>query len=200
MFAPNVNSFKRQVPGTGMAFFEVCARHYQLIRRRVLFVAHGLGYWAPTRASWAIDNRTVALRVLPGGPKGTRLETRIGGADANPYYNCAASIASGLYGIRHKLELPPPVTGTDIAEAGDEGAVCHLVRLQTNALTHSPTAAWYRIAPAVQPVRGRQEDALVANRQGALWRGVCRPLLGDAPLGVEAFPEGCDYVGARPIL
>lgn len=35
--------------------------------------------------------------------KSTRLETRIAGADANPYLSIAASIAAGLYGIRHKL-------------------------------------------------------------------------------------------------
>ena len=35
--------------------------------------------------------------------KSTRLETRIPGADANTYFSIAGSIASGLYGIRHKL-------------------------------------------------------------------------------------------------
>jgi glutamine synthetase len=34
-----------------------------------------------------------------------RLETRVPGADANPYLSLAASLASGLYGIENKLLL-----------------------------------------------------------------------------------------------
>jgi glutamine synthetase len=71
------------------------------------------GYWAPTRATWGIDNRTVAFRVIPGTPKSTRLETRVPGSDVNPYLAIAAGLASGLYGIENKLELKQkPVTGS----------------------------------------------------------------------------------------
>lgn len=83
-FAPTVNSYKRLVEGA----------------------------WAPTRINWGADNRTVALRVIPGSAKSTRLETRVPGSDVNPYIAVAAALASGLYGIKHKLELPrPAVTG-----------------------------------------------------------------------------------------
>ena len=75
-FAPTVNSYKRLVEGM----------------------------WAPTRMTWGIDNRTAAFRVIPGSPKSTRLETRVGGSDINPYLAVAAAIASGLYGIEQKLE------------------------------------------------------------------------------------------------
>lgn len=82
MFAPTVNSYKRLVEGA----------------------------WAPTTLTWAVDNRTVALRAITGGSKSSRLETRVIGADANPYLAIAAALASGLYGIRKKLRLKQPAT------------------------------------------------------------------------------------------
>lgn len=83
LIAPTVNSFKRLVPGL----------------------------WAPTTLTWAVDNRTVALRALPGGSKSTRLETRVVGSDVNPYLAMAACLASGLYGIKHQLALQPETQG-----------------------------------------------------------------------------------------
>ncbi len=93
MVSPTINSFSRMVPGA----------------------------WAPTNATWGIENRTCALRVIPGGPKSQRLEYRIGAADLNPYLGMAAVLGSGLYGIEHKLELGPALEGNaytqDIPEA-----------------------------------------------------------------------------------
>lgn len=82
MYAPTINSYKRLVEGA----------------------------WAPTTLTWGPDNRTVALRVLAGSAKATRLETRVVGSDTNPYLAIAACLASGLYGIRHGLELEQPAT------------------------------------------------------------------------------------------
>jgi glutamine synthetase len=82
MYAPTVNSYKRLVEGA----------------------------WAPTTLTWGIDNRTVALRVLCNDDKSSRLETRVIGSDANPYLAMAAALASGLYGIREKMELRQPPT------------------------------------------------------------------------------------------
>ncbi len=82
LFAPTVNSYKRLVEGA----------------------------WAPTTLTWAIDNRTVALRALPGSAKACRLETRVMGSDVNPYLAMGACLASGLYGIKHKLKLKQPAT------------------------------------------------------------------------------------------
>ena len=68
--------------------------------------------WAPTKANWAVDNRTVALRVIPGSPKSTRVELRVGGADMNPYLAIAGALAAGLYGVENGLKLEtPPVVG-----------------------------------------------------------------------------------------
>jgi glutamine synthetase len=68
------------------------------------------GAWAPTAATWGLENRTCALRVIRG-VNGQRMEFRIGSADANPYLVAAATIGSGLKGIRDRLELSEPVRG-----------------------------------------------------------------------------------------
>jgi glutamine synthetase len=89
MYAPTINSYKRLVEGA----------------------------WAPTTLTWAIDNRTTALRALPGSSSSTRLETRVVGSDANPYLAMAACLASGLYGIKNKLKLKtPPTSGSGYAD------------------------------------------------------------------------------------
>lgn len=69
------------------------------------------GFWAPTHATWGIENRTTALRVIPGGAASQRVEYRIGSADANPYIVLAAALASGLMGIEQGLQPDSQVTG-----------------------------------------------------------------------------------------
>jgi glutamine synthetase len=69
------------------------------------------GFWAPTDATWGIDNRTCALRAIPGSPQSQRVEYRIAAADINPYVALAAAIGSGLWGIEHRIEPDPPVSG-----------------------------------------------------------------------------------------
>jgi glutamine synthetase len=82
LFAPYVNSYKRFQPDS----------------------------WAPTAIAWGHDNRTCGLRLVGHG-QGYRVESRIPGADANPYLAFAAVIAAGLYGIDHELEPPEPYVG-----------------------------------------------------------------------------------------
>src|SRR5689334_13754906 len=69
------------------------------------------GFWAPTDATWGVENRTCALRVIPGSEKSQRVEYRIAAADCNPYIALAASIGSGLYGIENKIEPTKPIVG-----------------------------------------------------------------------------------------
>ncbi len=69
------------------------------------------GYWAPTSATWGIENRTTALRVIRGGPSSQRVEYRIAAADINPYVALAAAIGSGLWGIEHHIEPDAPIVG-----------------------------------------------------------------------------------------
>ncbi|RYZ99305.1 MAG: glutamine synthetase [Sphingobacteriaceae bacterium] len=112
MYAPTINSYKRLVEGA----------------------------WAPTTITWGFDNRTTALRVLNDTEKYTRLENRIPGSDSNPYLAMAASLASGLYGIKNKLALDIP------ASSGNGYQDLRNGRLHTNlydasiAMQNSPIA------------------------------------------------------------
>jgi glutamine synthetase len=83
LVAPNVNSFTRLVPG----------------------------FWAPTDATWGVDNRTCALRAIVNSKSAQRVEYRIPAADTNPYLALAAALASGLYGIENKIEPSAPIEG-----------------------------------------------------------------------------------------
>ncbi|MCV6604309.1 MAG: glutamine synthetase, partial [Porticoccaceae bacterium] len=69
------------------------------------------GFWAPTDATWGVENRTTALRVIPGSAKSQRTEYRLGSADANPYIALAAALGAGLMGIEQQLEPQPQVKG-----------------------------------------------------------------------------------------
>ena len=73
------------------------------------------GFWAPTSATWAVENRTTALRVIPGSPSAQRVEVRIAAADANPYIALAASLGAGLWGIENRIEPDAPVQGNAYA-------------------------------------------------------------------------------------
>jgi glutamine synthetase len=81
-FAPQVNSYKRFVPGS----------------------------FAPTAVAWGNDNRTCSMRVVGEG-QGRRLENRLPGADVNPYLALAAMIAAGLHGVERGLDLEAPHEG-----------------------------------------------------------------------------------------
>jgi len=69
------------------------------------------GAWAPTAATWGIENRTVGIRIVPGGASAQRIECRISGADANPYLVAAAVCAAVLRGIEEALEPTSPIEG-----------------------------------------------------------------------------------------
>ena len=69
------------------------------------------GFWAPTSATWGVENRTTALRVIPGSEKSQRVEYRLAAADINPYIALAASIGAGLWGIENKIEPTDAVEG-----------------------------------------------------------------------------------------
>jgi len=87
-FAPNINSYKRFVPGS----------------------------FAPTAVAWGTDNRTCALRVVGHGDS-LRTENRVPGGDVNPYLAVAALIAAGLHGIENELELEPEFHGNAYGSA-----------------------------------------------------------------------------------
>jgi glutamine synthetase len=88
-YAPNINSYKRYVPGS----------------------------FAPTAVRWGVDNRTCAIRLVGQGHS-LRAENRVPGGDVNPYLAVAAMIAAGLAGIEHELPLEPVTLGNAYTEPG----------------------------------------------------------------------------------
>lgn len=71
--------------------------------------------WAPTTATWGVDNRTVSIRSIPGSGASARIENRVAGADSNPYLVIAAGLAAGLDGIEQGKTPPPAVEGSGYA-------------------------------------------------------------------------------------
>jgi glutamine synthetase len=110
LVSPTINSYKRYVPGV----------------------------WAPLNASWGVENRTCAIRAIPGSAKSTRLEYRQTAADMNPYIAMAATLAAGLWGIEHGKEPPPPVDG-DASGRGDLAPLPRTLREATDRLARSET-------------------------------------------------------------
>ena len=87
---PNVNSYKRLVPG----------------------------WFAPINATWGYENRSCAVRAIRSDrPDLWRFECRRPGADANPYLALAALAASAADGMKNKAEPPPPIEGDAYALA-----------------------------------------------------------------------------------
>ena len=105
----NMSSVQRHFLAGQQRFMpELCAMYAQTVNAYSRMVP---GFWAPTDATWGVENRTTALRVVHGSPTSQRVEFRLGSADANPYIALAAALGSGLMGIEQKLEPEPQVTG-----------------------------------------------------------------------------------------
>jgi glutamine synthetase len=111
LLSPTVNSYKRYVPGV----------------------------WAPLNASWGVENRTCAVRAIPGSAKSTRLEYRQTAADINPYVAMATMLAAGLWGIAQRKDPPPPVDG-DASGRGDLAPLPRTLREATERLARSEHA------------------------------------------------------------
>jgi glutamine synthetase len=98
---------------------------------------YAAGSWAPTTLAWGRDNRTCGFRIV-GRAQSLRTETRIPGADANPYLAFAAVIAAGLYGIENDLPLRPALEGN--AYASDAERFPHALYAAIEALEQGTTA------------------------------------------------------------
>ena len=61
---------------------------------------------------WAIDNRTVGLRVPDSDPAARRVENRLAGADVNPYLVMAATLACGYLGMVEGVTARAPIEGS----------------------------------------------------------------------------------------
>src|SRR5262249_16248181 len=109
-YAPTINSYKRYQSGS----------------------------WAPTSLAWSYDNRTAGFRVV-GHDKSLRIEARVPGADINPYLAFAAALASGLDGIRNKMQ-PPAIFEGDVYSAKNLPQVPHTLRDAIHQLERSAFA------------------------------------------------------------
>lgn len=92
LMAPNLNSYKRLVPG----------------------------FFAPVNASWGIENRSAAVRAVDPGGAAARIELRRPGADANPYLALAAAVVSIVDGLRERIAPPPASVGDAYGAAPED--------------------------------------------------------------------------------
>ncbi len=101
---PLVNSYKRLVPG----------------------------YEAPTDLAWSMRNRSPLIRVPARRGLGTRCEVRMPDPSCNPYLAFAAMLASGLDGVRNKIEPPEPVAANVYTMSARERARLKIKSLPGN--------------------------------------------------------------------
>jgi glutamine synthetase len=83
LFAPNVNSYRRFQPDM----------------------------FAPVNRRWGVNNRSAGLRVPVGPGDARRVEHRVSGADANPYFALAAVLAGLHHGLVNALDCGPAASG-----------------------------------------------------------------------------------------
>lgn len=91
-----------QTMAESMAVFAPNANSYRRFRRNS---------YAPLAPAWAVDNRSVPLRVTSGRPETRHLEHRVSGADANPYVALATVLAGIAEGLDKKIEPSEPIIG-----------------------------------------------------------------------------------------
>lgn len=83
LLAPNLNSYKRFVPGA----------------------------FTPLNNTWGVENKTVVHRVVATSPASARVEMRLAGADVSPHLGLLAVLLAGRTGLGERREPPAPVTG-----------------------------------------------------------------------------------------
>src|SRR5512138_793469 len=67
--------------------------------------------FAPTNATWGIENRTTGFRMKNLGEQGAHIENRLPGGGSNPYLVMAGVLAAGIDGLRNKTEPPAETKG-----------------------------------------------------------------------------------------
>ena len=94
-----------------------------------------LNPWSsPVNLAWAIDNRTVGLRVPDSDPDNRRIENRLAGSDVNPYLAIAGTLACGYLGMMEGLKPTKPTEGSAY---GEEFSLHRHIYVATDALRKS---------------------------------------------------------------
>jgi glutamine synthetase len=127
------------------AFSRFVAGQLACLRELTLFLAPNVnsykrfaeGSFAPTAVAWGHDNRTCALREVGHGAA-RRIESRVPGADVNPYLALSAMVAAGLHGLDAELELEPAYDGN--AYTSDKPRVPTTLRDAAALFGDSPVA------------------------------------------------------------
>jgi glutamine synthetase len=83
LFAPSINSYRRFQPDM----------------------------FAPVNRRWGVNNRSAGLRIPVSPGAARRVEHRVSGADANPYFALAAVLAGLHHGLVNKLDPGPAAAG-----------------------------------------------------------------------------------------
>ncbi|MBX9454557.1 MAG: glutamine synthetase family protein [Rhizobium sp.] len=91
LFAPFANSYRRFQPGS----------------------------FAPVDVNWGFGNRGTAIRIPERDGPAARVEHRVAGADANPYFLLAAMLGGMLLGLEQDLDPGPAATPGQQAESGE---------------------------------------------------------------------------------
>lgn len=72
-----------------------------------------LSHWSsPVNLEWAVDNRTVGLRIPESPPEARRIENRLAGSDVNPYLAIAGTLAAGFLGLEENRKASGRVDGS----------------------------------------------------------------------------------------
>ncbi len=131
MLLPNVNSFRR----------------------------YGAGAWSfdPRWCLWGVDNRTTAIRVMPGTADQMHLEVRLPGADANPYLALGAVLAAGLRGMEECEDPSAALVGNAYESAQEWPDALRLPRTFVEAIDR------FAVSPMVADYFGREFQRVFAE-------------------------------------
>lgn len=135
---PLVNSYKRLVPG-----FE-----------------------APTHVAWSETNRSPLIRTSTRRVEGILCEFRLPDPACNPYLCLAAMLASGMEGIRAKLDPGPPVNKDIFSMSHRERS---RLRIQTLPGDLSEAVRAFEKDRFLQGVLGRQISGHILEAKRAEW-------------------------------
>jgi glutamine synthetase len=67
--------------------------------------------FAPVNRRWGVNNRSAGLRIPVSPGEARRVEHRVAGADANPYFALAAVLAGLHHGLTNRLDPGPAAIG-----------------------------------------------------------------------------------------
>ena len=94
--------------------------------------------FAPTNATWGIENRTTGFRMKNLDGQSAHIENRLPCGASNPYLVMAGVLAAGLDGLKNKTEPPSETTGIAYGLTGVTDLPVRL-ELSLDALESDPT-------------------------------------------------------------